>query len=135
MADTAFVKGTPMKPQVKRPSCSISLPVKQVGLEHASDQKAADLVQQSVIHLVSPASANKDTPFTGLIRRLGSGRIARALLMTPPKPDIDPHLFLLLADQELIEGREEQARYLIEAAYEIFDRKTEAGVYTLHCYD
>jgi hypothetical protein len=34
----------------------------------------------------------------------------------------DAYLLVLLADQELTEGREEQARYLVEAAYEYFDQ-------------
>jgi hypothetical protein len=44
----------------------------------------------------------------------------------------DPFLFILLADQELVDGREQQARYLVEAAYEAFDRKSDPGPFQLH---
>ena len=69
---------------------------------------------------------------TGLIKCLGSGKFKRAFLKTPHKADTDPYLLVLLADQELDDGREEQARYLIEAAYEFFDKRTQARIYKLN---
>ena len=45
-----------------------------------------------------------------------------------PKDNTEPYLLILLADQELDDGREEQARYLVEAAYHIFDLTTEPPV-------
>ncbi len=39
----------------------------------------------------------------------------------------DPYLLVLLADQELGAGREEQAKYLVEVAYEGFDQNIVAG--------
>ncbi len=95
----------------------------------------AVMVPRPLIRLVSPATEAKGTQFTGVMKRFGSGHIAQALLKTPPRTEIDPYLLLVLADQELIEGREEQARYLIEAAYEVFDQKAEASVSALYRTD
>jgi hypothetical protein len=36
-------------------------------------------------------------------------------------PERDAYLLLLLADQELTAGRSEQARFLVDAAYDAFD--------------
>jgi hypothetical protein len=90
------------------------------------------MITQPVVQLFGPASAIKDRPFTGLMKRLGAGRFARPLTKPPPEVNADPHLLLLLADQELVEGREEQARYLVEAAYEFYDRKTRTNVCRLY---
>jgi hypothetical protein len=101
--------------------------------DHKSEPDHSEIIvtPRPVIRLIRSDQVSKDTPFTGLINRLGSARITRTLLMTAPKRSIDPYLLLLLADQELVEGREEQARYLVEAAYEVFDRKTDTGIHTL----
>ncbi len=80
------------------------------------------MIPQPVIHLFAPVSAKKDKPFKDLIKRLGAGRFARTFARAAPEAKADPYLLLLLADQELIEGREEQARSLVEAAYECFDQ-------------
>ncbi len=87
---------------------------------------------QTVVHLFGAAPETKDKSFKRLWKRLGSRKPRRETV----KPDLDankdPYLLLLLADQELVEGREEQARYLIEAAYEVFDRKASSNVYELN---
>jgi hypothetical protein len=57
-----------------------------------------------------------------LIKRTSPGCVARTLFDPPTKPREDSYLFVLIADQELAEGREEQARFLIDAAYDSFDR-------------
>jgi len=90
------------------------------------------MVPDPLIHLVHPAPAINDSAFTGLMKRQGARRFARTRPKQSPKMGIDPYLLLLLADQELIGGREEQARYLIEAAYEFFDDKTKTSVSRLH---
>jgi hypothetical protein len=90
------------------------------------------MITQPVIQLFGPASAIKDTPFSGLMKRFGAGRFARTPAKPSPEVNADPHLLLLLADQELVEGREEQARYLVEAAYECYDRKTTTNIYRLY---
>jgi hypothetical protein len=90
------------------------------------------MVSNPVIRLVRTAPAIKDGPLAGLMKRLGRGRFASALAGYPLKVADDPYLLVLLADQELVDGREEQARYLIEAAYERFDHKRRAGVPRLH---
>jgi hypothetical protein len=97
-----------------------------------SNLSEADMVPQSVIYLFSAVPSKSDCRFTHLVKRFGSERIPRALGNAPPIPETDPYLLLLLADQEMTEGREEQARYLVESAYDAFDRKAEANVYTLH---
>jgi hypothetical protein len=57
------------------------------------------------------------------MQRLGSGQVAQGFLRGPPIGKSDPYLLLLLADQELDAGREEQAGYLVEAAYEAYDEQ------------
>jgi hypothetical protein len=100
------------------------------------------MAPNSVIHLVRtvpsvlvpqvPVRPAKNRPFMDLLKYLRRGRIGRVFLKPVPKADTNPYLLLLLADQELNDGREEQARYLIESAYEFFDRKARANVYPLH---
>lgn len=87
---------------------------------------------QVVMDLNSHGMETKHASLTRLMKRLGSGRFARAFFKAPPMKKSDPYLLLLLADQELDEGREEQARYLVEAAYEVFDRQKESRVYRLY---
>jgi hypothetical protein len=87
------------------------------------------MIRNSGIRLVRPDPAIKDQPFVGFFKQLGSGRFARALVKPQPEADTDPYLLLLLADQELVEGRDEQARYLVEAAYESFDQKAQINGY------
>jgi hypothetical protein len=89
------------------------------------------MVNHPVIRLVRAGSADQDDPRPELLQRLGSGPFARAILKQQLRADTDPYLLLLLADQELIEGRYEQAKYLVEAAYEFFDRKASANIYRL----
>jgi hypothetical protein len=79
---------------------------------------------QGVIPLREPVAETKYTVLTGLMQHFGSGRFARALAKPPQITENDPYLLILLADQELGEGREEQARYLVEAAYQVFDQKS-----------
>jgi hypothetical protein len=123
-----------MEPEAKLPACSLSFPVKRAGPKYAVARSETISADQHILRVVS-GNGTRDTPFTGLTKCLGSGRAARSALRTPPKPDIDAHLLLVLADQELTEGREEQARYLVEAAYEALDRKAEAEVHILRRCD
>jgi hypothetical protein len=44
------------------------------------------------------------------------------LAKTSQKPDNDAYLLVLLADQEMIAGRDAEARCLLDAAYAVFDR-------------
>jgi hypothetical protein len=92
-----------------------------------ADHGEAAMDRHSVIRLVSPAPTSKDRPFFDLLKRLGPGQLARAVLKTPTRLETDPYILLLLADQELADGREAQARYLVDAAYEFFDRKAKAN--------
>ena len=87
---------------------------------------------QAVIHLNEAIAETKYTVLTGLMKRLSSGRFARALFKAPSVTENDPYVLVLLADQELDEGREEQARYLVEAAYEAFDQKSNICVFRLN---
>jgi hypothetical protein len=57
-------------------------------------------------------------------RRLGATRSGSTLIRTS-HPDSDPYLLVLLADQELTAGRDEQACCLLDAAYAAFDRQTD----------
>jgi hypothetical protein len=95
------------------------------------DREEVGMRPQAVIPLNEPAAEAKYTVLTGLMKRLGSGRFARALFKAPPVTENDPYLLILLADQELDEGREEQARYLVEAAYEAFDQRSNICVFRI----
>ncbi len=55
--------------------------------------------------------------------RFGATRFARRLAKNSQKPDHDAYLLVLLADQEMIAGRDAEARSLLDAAYAAFDRK------------
>jgi hypothetical protein len=96
-----------------------------------SKKREGNMVSHPLIHLVRPAQATQDGLFTGVARRQGSGHFVRTLVKQPPAVDSDPYLLALLADQELVEGREEQARSLIDAAYEAFDTEPTATIYDL----
>jgi hypothetical protein len=69
------------------------------------------------------ASEAKPREYITSINRTSPGCVVRTLFDPPKKPREDSYLFVLIADQELAEGREEQARFLIDAAYESFDRR------------
>lgn len=56
--------------------------------------------------------------------RFGATRFARRLAKNSRKPDHDAYLLVLLADQEMIAGRDAEARSLVDAAYAAFDRRT-----------
>jgi hypothetical protein len=56
--------------------------------------------------------------------RFGLARFGRAPLKPARQdPDADAYLLVLLADQELAAGRDEQAQFLVDAAYASFDRQ------------
>ena len=81
----------------------------------------------TVIHLVECNPTRNEKLPTGLKKHVIASRFGRGVRT----PVSDPYLLLLLANQELVGGREGQARCLIEAAYEIFDRKAEANAFKL----
>jgi hypothetical protein len=65
-----------------------------------------------------PASSEKSPiPFN----RFGATRFALGLAKASRKPDNDAYLLVLLADQEMIAGRDAEARSLLDAAYAAFD--------------
>jgi hypothetical protein len=66
------------------------------------------------------ASEKSPIPFN----RFGATRFARKLAKASRKPDHDAYLLVLLADQEMIAGRDAEARSLLDAAYAAFDRRT-----------
>jgi hypothetical protein len=80
---------------------------------------------QGVTYLNNLAAAPKPTTLTGLMKRLGSGRLVRRFFKARAVTERDPYLLVLLADQEFSEGHEEQAVNLIEAVYRAFDRQRE----------
>ena len=90
------------------------------------------MVSQPVIHLFDPSRAIKHSRFKGLMDRLGAGRLPRPDARPVRELNTDPYLLVLLADQELTDGREDQARCLVEAAYDVFDRKTTAKIHRLY---
>lgn len=78
---------------------------------------------QAVVYLNGKAPVTKHATLTGLLKRLGSGRLAQVLFKPNPVTEEDPYLLVLLASQAFDEGREEQATCLIDAAYEAFDQR------------
>jgi hypothetical protein len=84
------------------------------------------MIMQTVIHLFTHHPTKEKKPLPGLMKHLGQGRFDQRFSTTPAEAATDPYLLLLLANQELVEGREEQARCLVEAAYEFFDQKSKA---------
>jgi hypothetical protein len=50
-------------------------------------------------------------------------RLARGVTRSPRHVDPDAYTLVLLADQELIAGRDDQAETLLNAAYAAFDRQ------------
>ena len=80
------------------------------------------MIAQPVIQLFGRRPMSKDKPFKDLMKRLVLGRSEPRIVAPAADVRKDPVLLLLLADQELVEGREEQATYLVEAAYDFFDR-------------
>jgi len=87
---------------------------------------------QLVTYLNNQAAAAKHTELTRLKKQLGSGRWPPGFVKAPSIRKTDPYLLILLADQELREGRKEQARYLVEAGYEAYDQQYEPCVYRIH---
>ena len=77
----------------------------------------------AVVYLNGGATTTKPATLSGLLRRLGSGRLARVLRKPLAVTEDDPYLLVLLASQALDEGREQQAACLIDAAYAGFDRR------------
>jgi hypothetical protein len=90
------------------------------------------MIMQTVIQLFGPDSANEEKRLPRLMKRRGPGRFDQSLATPPEKASTSPYLLLLLANQELAEGREDQARCLVEAAYELFDQKAEGGAFKLY---
>jgi hypothetical protein len=77
---------------------------------------------QAVVYLNGRSSATKPATLAGLLRRLGTSRLAQVLCKPPAVIEEDPYLLVLLADQALDEGREQQAACLVDAAYAAFDQ-------------
>ena len=83
---------------------------------------------QTVIPLFGCNPTRNDKISTTLMKHVSAKQFGQDI----GTPASDPHLLILLANQELGEGRKGQARCLIEAAYEIFDRNVEANAFTLY---
>jgi hypothetical protein len=121
-----------MKTRSRLPPGSSPSPVSSIGFVATPIRGNAVTRPQVVMHLNKDGVKTKHASLTRLVKRLGSARFAQVFFKAPPTKKNDPYLLLLLAEQELDEGREEQARYLIEAAYEAFDRQKESRVYKLY---
>jgi hypothetical protein len=59
-----------------------------------------------------------------VIKRSGLLRIAVRAAQADAQIGLDAHLLMLLADQELVAGRDQQAEALLDAAFAAYDRKT-----------
>jgi hypothetical protein len=58
-----------------------------------------------------------------VFKRFGLTRFVRETAKVGAPADLDAYLLVLLADQELIAGRDDQAQTLLDAAYAVFDRQ------------
>ena len=90
------------------------------------------MIMQTVIHLFGPDSAIEEKHLPRLMRRRDPSRLNQSLPTPPTEASTNPYLLLLVANQELAEGREDQAKCLVEAAYELFDRKAEVVAFKLY---
>lgn len=90
------------------------------------------MVSKSPLHLVEDAAGIRPKAITELVSRIGRSRFRLAFSNAIKVKLNDPYLLILLADQELVDGREQQARYLVEAAYEAFDRNAEPKTWPRH---
>jgi hypothetical protein len=87
---------------------------------------------QTIVHLHNPDNETKNTTLKGLIRRLNSSLFVRSQAKAHPTIDNDPYALILLAKQEIVEGREEQAKCLVDAAYEAFDKMAKTTIARVH---
>lgn len=71
------------------------------------------------VHVRRTASRNLPVVF----KRFGLMRFVRETAKVGTPVDLDAHLLVLLADQELTAGRDDQAQSLLEAAYAAFDQQ------------
>jgi hypothetical protein len=114
-----------MKSPVRFPSNRLSSPFGAADLKPILVHDAVTGRRKDVTYLNSYAEETKYTVLQRLMSRLGSGRFAPEVSETPAIRKHDPFMLVLLADQELAEGREEQASSLIEAAYDAYDHQRE----------
>jgi hypothetical protein len=71
-----------------------------------------------------PAEDSTSQASPTVFKGVGTARFAPGARKTLKHPDHDAYLLVLLADQELTEGRDAEARCLLDAAYAAFDRQT-----------
>jgi hypothetical protein len=115
-----------MKSPRNIPPDSPPSPLRPVDFASTPTSKRAATRPGVVTYLHSHTAATRQAALTKLMKRLDSNRFAQRSLKPPSGKKIDPYNLVLLADQELGEGREEQARYLIEAAYGAYDQQNES---------
>ena len=90
------------------------------------------MCSQVVMHLHNHVGATGHTVLTGVMKRRGSSQPVRNHAKVPSTADNNPFVLVLLADQEFSEGREEQAIFLLDAAYKAFDKKAKTAIYRRH---
>jgi hypothetical protein len=106
-------------------------PLEPVGFLSAPLRREAVTPFQVVSYKNSHLAPAKHADLKKLMQRLTSAAFAQGVLKGLPIRKSDPYILLLLAEQELEDGREEQAIYLVEAAYEGYDQRNESCVYGL----
>jgi hypothetical protein len=67
----------------------------------------------------------KSNPWAAF-KRISLARCLRGIVKTGAYTDLDGYLLVLLAEQELTAGREQQAQSLLDAAYTAFDRHAQS---------
>jgi hypothetical protein len=81
------------------------------------------MVLESVIPLRARAAKHNPWSLPMVLKRLGRTRFGRSGAKAAAHVVEDAYMLVLVAEQEIVAGRKEQARSLLDAADAAFDRK------------
>ncbi|HET6306914.1 MAG TPA: hypothetical protein VFG12_06995 [Rhodopila sp.] len=112
-----------MKSYVPFPPTRPSLPDLPADLPPDPADHDAIACPHVVTYLDRHPLAKLRTALAWRIKRRTAARFPLGYSAPPQIRPSDPFILVLLADQELAEGREDQASCLIEAAYDAYDRR------------
>jgi hypothetical protein len=118
-----FWEGAAMKSRFQISTCKSFVNRQPARLQVQADPGESTTHSHEVIYLNGRVTENDHNVLTRLWKRLGAIRFAQALFKSGPFLDVDPYLLVLLADQAFNAGREEQAIFLVDTAYEVYDRQ------------
>ena len=101
---------------------AVSAPLDAAGNQPATSPANKNWPEALDTEFSQNVSSDKSTSWA-IFRRFGVTRSARGSVTTDTRSDLDGYLLVLLADQELIAGRDLQAETLLDAAYAAFDHQ------------